>query len=109
MEPKRKLSIIEKQELIRKSVSAYFDKYGESTVFEYDQLNYYDKEYIVNIGTSIMADKLLEINGGGFVSAISDNNLQKAFSYADLTNQRALKFYVMLVNNLSINLEETVL
>ena len=109
MANRRKMSILDKQELIRKYVSYYFDKNAESSIFEYEQLSHYDKEHIISIGTSIMSEKLLGISGGGFVNAINEDSLFKAFSYADLTNQRALKFYVMLVNNITINLEETVI
>ena len=62
-------------------------------------------EHIVNTGISVLETKfpigLWE--GGGFVKAVCNNDLQGAFANADSINQKYMKFYVVLIANFSPN------
>lgn len=59
--------------------------------------------HIVEIGTSIMCTKWqIGYEGGGFVQAVVNNDLQGAIGRADRTNIRALKLYCQMMYNLGI-------
>ena len=67
-----------------------------------------DEEYqhILNIGESILCTKWgVGYEGGGFVRAVVENNLQLAYNRADSINKKYLPLYVGLV--MSITKPET--
>lgn len=64
-----------------------------------------DQKYlhVLDIGTSIMCLKWkVGYGGGSFAEAVVDNNLTKSFGYADETCVQAIKFYVVMINNLDM-------
>ncbi len=61
----------------------------------------WERDHIVDIGTSILCTKWEIEEGGGFVQAVVNNNLSEAFSRADEVNQDCIKFYLMLLYNTS--------
>ena len=59
--------------------------------------------HIIEIGTSILCTKWhIGYAGGGFVQAVVDNDLQRAFANADNVNVKALKFYCQLMYNVGM-------
>ena len=59
--------------------------------------------HIIEIGTSILCTKWqIGYTGGGFVQAVVDNDLQRAFANADNINVKALKFYCQLMYNVGM-------
>jgi|NOAtaT_7_FD_contig_31_8071063_length_710_multi_4_in_0_out_0_1 hypothetical protein len=97
--------------IVRKSVESYFEKMAHLSIFDFDWMSEEDKDHIKRIACSIMNARLgIGFEPGGFVKAVLDNNLSGAFANADSTNQRALKFYMLMIYNLGINItisEET--
>jgi hypothetical protein len=88
----------EQQDIVRALVSDYFDKYG----IEYlpYKLMQFEKEHIIEIGTSILCTKWkIGYPGGNFAQAVVDNYLREAFDRADDVNQHCIKFYLMLMYN----------
>ena len=62
-----------------------------------------NKDHIVITGTSILMTKWgIGYRGGGFVQAVVDNDLTRAFANADDINQHAMKFYTMLMYNVGM-------
>ena len=60
---------------------------------------------VTDIGISILETKHPEIGiyqGGSFVNAIVNNDLQGAFGNGDSINQEFIKFYLILMYNFSI-------
>ena len=58
--------------------------------------------HIVNTGVSILETKFPEIGlweGGSFVKAVVNNDLECAIATADNDNVKYLKFYVQLICN----------
>ena len=97
--------------IVKDAVENYFEKIAPVAVFEFSHMNEEEKEHIKNIACSIMNARLgIGFEPGGFVQAVIDNNLSRAFANADSINQRALKFYMLMIYNLGINInvEETV-
>jgi len=94
------------QETIAKEVSAYLEKYGESTgVPLHVLMSNESREHVISIGTSIMMNRLgFNTYPGSFVQAVLDNNLHSAFNRADSINQQSLRFYVMMMHSLGINI-----
>jgi len=94
----------QKMEKIRTNVEVYLIKNAEFCNVPITSLiNDESKEHIVNIGTSIMANRLgIETYPGSFVKAILDNNLYEAINRADSVNRGAITFYVTMMHNLGI-------
>ena len=60
------------------------------------------RDHIKRIGAHIlMAKWRIGPTPGSFVKAVADNNLSEAFGRADSVNTDAVKFYVMLIYNIS--------
>jgi hypothetical protein len=98
----------QKMEKIRTNVEVYLIKNAESCNVPFTSLiNDESKDHIVNIGTSIMANRLgIETYPGSFVKAILENDLYEAINRADSVNRGAIPFYVTMIHNLGINLAE---
>ena len=97
--------------IVKNAVVNYFEKTAPLSVFEFDKMNQEDKDHIQNIACSIMNARLgIGFEPGGFVKAVINNNLSGAFANGDHANQRALKFYMLMIYNLGIDitLPETV-
>jgi hypothetical protein len=97
--------------IVKDAVETYFEKMAPLSVFEFAFMNEEEMDHIKSIGCSIMNARLgIGFEPGGFVQAVIDNNLSRAFANADNINQRALKFYMLMIYNLGINInvEETV-
>jgi hypothetical protein len=97
--------------IVRKAVIEYFEKMAPISIFEFSSMDEDDKDHIKSIACSIMNARLgIGFEPGGFVRAVIDNNLSGAFANGDQINQRALKFYMLMIYNLGINInvpEET--
>jgi len=63
------------------------------------------KIHVTDIGVSILETKWPEIGmyqGGSFVQAMVNNDLQQAFGTCDYINEQFIKFYLILMYNFSI-------
>lgn len=93
---------IEKQIQILKETTA---EYARKSMYipEIANLSPDDFNHVVQIGTSCLMTKYgIGCPGGSFVQAIIDNNLAQAVAAADDTNIKLLKFYVMLLHNVTL-------
>ncbi len=102
----KELSKREKIELkVNLAVANYFRENMISTRVPFHIIQ--DQEavgHIINIGTSIMMNKIgIDTYPGSFVKAILDNDLNGAFSRADHINSQVLGFYTTMMFNLGIN------
>jgi hypothetical protein len=92
-------------ENIKKQVQAYFNQNARYYIPNFESLSEENKSHIVDIGTSIICTKhKIGYQGGSFAQSIVDNNLSRAFATADNINLNALRFYVMMINNMGVNL-----
>lgn len=98
----------QKMEKIRTNVEVYLMKNAESCNVPITSLLSLDsRDHIIDIGTSIMANRLgIETYPGSFVKAILENDLYEAINRADSANRGAIAFYVTMIHNLGINLAE---
>lgn len=98
----------QKMEKIRTNVEVYLMKDAESCNVPITSLLSLDsRDHIIDIGTSIMANRLgIETYPGSFVKAILENDLYEAINRADSVNRGAIAFYVTMIHNLGINLAE---
>ena len=91
---------------VRKAVANYFRENVISTRVPFHIIQ--DQEtvdHIINIGTSIMMNRLgIDTYPGSFVKAILDNDLHGAFSRADRINSQVLGFYITMMYNLGIDI-----
>lgn len=95
---------MEQIEKVRSAVKAYFTANGPNYIPNFVYLSDEDKSHIVSIGTSILCTKFeIGYPGGSFVQAIVNNNLSGAFATADNVNMNAIRFYVMMINNISLH------
>ena len=94
------MEILKKIEVVKDLVANYLKENGaHAGLSESDCQN----NHIIEIGTSILCTKWsIGYRGGGFVQAVIDNDLQRAFANADSTNVRALKFYCQLMYNVGM-------
>lgn len=101
-----KVNFEEAQKIVKEKVSEYLKEYGESTGVPLNILmDNESREHVVNIGTSIMMNKLgFNTFPGSFVQAVLDNNLHSAFNRADSINQKCLRFYVSMMYSIGINI-----
>jgi hypothetical protein len=94
----------QKMEKIKTNVEVYLIKNAEFCNIPITSLFHDEsKNHIVNIGTSIMANRLgIETYPGSFVKAILNNDLYEAINRADSVNRGAITFYVTMMHNLGI-------
>jgi hypothetical protein len=94
------MEVTEKIAIVKTAVANYFDKNCEYA-FSDPIWAMHNKQHIVQIGTSIICTQRgVGPMGGGFVQAVVNDRLAESFARADSTNQRALRFYCMLMQNL---------
>lgn len=85
-------------EKIQSVVEDYFNRNANSTFLIPPTGE--QREHVIRIGTSILMAKWdIGYPAGGFVQAVVDNDLMRAFANADNINQHAMKFYTMLMYN----------
>jgi hypothetical protein len=90
------------EEKIRKHVDECIDSYADQCGEAFRLHAKWEREHIVNIGTSVLCTKWeVGYPGGSFVQAIVGNDLREAFGRADAVNQHCIKFYLMLMHNSS--------
>lgn len=103
---------LKQMSIVKSSVKKYFDDMANLAVFEFDRMTEKEKDHILDIACSIMNARLeIGFTPGSFVQAVIDNNLLSAFANADSVNQRAIKFYLLMIYNLGIDIsisEETI-
>lgn len=88
----------QQQEIVRTMVSDYFDKYGKEYLLI--DIALFQKEHVVDIGTSILCTKWnVGYPGGSFAQAVVNNDLAEAFGRADDINIHCIRFYIMLMYN----------
>jgi hypothetical protein len=93
-------------ENIKSQVQAYFDKNAHLYVNDFESMSEENKNHIVNIGTSIICTRHnIGYAGGSFVQSIVNNDLRGAFANADGTNIKAIRFYLMMIHNMPVNLK----
>jgi hypothetical protein len=92
-------------ENIKSQVQAYFDKNASLYIPNFNSLSEDSKNHIVNIGTSIICTRHeIGYPGGSFVQSVVNNDLRGAFANADGTNINAIRFYLMMMYNMSVKL-----
>jgi len=95
--------IIQKQDRIKDLVTEYFNQNARLYVIGFEQMSIEDRIHIINIGTSITCTRMkIGFPGGSFVQSIVDNDLSRTFATADGTNIKAIRFYLMMMHNMSI-------
>ena len=96
---------MEQMEKIRNQVQSYFTQNAQNYISNFVYLSEDDKNHIINIGTSIICTRHnIGYPGGSFVQSVVNNDLQGAFATADNINVNALRFYVMMMYNMPVNL-----
>lgn len=96
------MDIFEKKEIVKSYVQKYFLENAEYFISNKDVVNW-EMDHIVETGTQIMCNKWNIGNmGGGFVDAVINNDLSRAVSNADITNQYALRFYCAMLYNMGL-------
>ena len=68
----------------------------------YERFTPEEKEHIIGIAASVMMDRDRVMMGGGFANAIVNNDLFGAFSRADSTIVKAIRFMVYVMNYVRI-------
>lgn len=63
-------------------------------VYEWDSLMEDEKIHIANVAASVMMTRDKFLQGGGFVTAVIDNNLREALMRADTQISKAVRFMV---------------
>lgn len=87
---------------IREHVDRCIDMYQDQCGRAFELHAKWERDHIINIGTSILCTKWgIGYPGGSFVQAVVNNDLMEAFSRADGINQDCIKFYLMLMYNSS--------
>ena len=91
---------------VNKAVEAYFDKNATNTrVPLHIIVDGESRRHVINIGTSIMLNRLgINTYPGSFVQAVLDNDLSGAFAKADNVNSQVLGFYITMMYNLGIEI-----
>jgi len=79
-------------------VRDYLEEHGSQAGLDY--ITAEETEHIINIGASVLCTKWgVGYEGGGFVQAVVSNDLMGAFSRADVTSTKALRFFCHLMYN----------
>lgn len=100
-----KVKFEEAQKIVREKVSDYLVENAQSTGVPIEILFGEEREHVVNIGTSIMMNKLgFNTFPGSFVQAVLNNDLAGAFGRADSINRQCLGFYATMTFNLGIGI-----
>jgi hypothetical protein len=82
---------------VRSVVRKYMEEHGSEETSEAR------RDHIIETGTSILCTKWdIGHQGGSFVQAVVANDLSKAFGCADYINEKALKFYCQLIQNVGM-------
>jgi hypothetical protein len=91
---------------VNKAVEDYFNKNAVKTRVPFHLIvDGEAKSHIINIGTSIMLNRLgVNTYPGSFVQAVLDNDLSGAFSRPDNVNAQVLGFYITMMYNLEIEI-----
>jgi len=91
------------EEMVGEKVKDYLDTMGK--VFPNYNANAEDKNHVINTGTNILMAKFTSNFSyvGGFGKTILENDLTGAFNKADYINVNFIRFYVMLVQNVSFS------
>jgi len=85
---------------VRDIVRHYFEENSMYTGI--DNMSEDNKEHVIAIGASILCTKWgIGYEGGSFVQAVVENDLQGAIGRADGISLRALKFFCQLMYNTS--------
>lgn len=95
---------MEKIEKIRNQVKAYFEKNACHYITNFTELSEDDTNHIISIGTNIIATRHGMSFRSSFVQSVIDNDLRGAFATADDTNLLAIRFYLMMMYNMPVNL-----
>lgn len=94
-------TINEIQENVRLIVKEYIIK--NYSYYGLNEFSNDDLEHVINMGTELlMAKNKIGYEPCGFIKAIINNDLMESFNRADDVNSKALKFYVILLYNVSI-------
>lgn len=94
---------IHNMQVIETAIKEYIVDMGHHYIQNYDYLSKSDLQHIATIGTSIMCTKLeIGFPGGSFAQSIVNNDLRGSFANADSVNAGAIRFYVMMMYNLSL-------
>lgn len=90
---------------VRKAVGEYLDKNAINTRVPFHvMLDEETKGHVINIGTSIMLNRLGgNTYPGSFVQAVLDNDLSEAFAKADSINAQVLGFYTTMMHNMGVD------
>lgn len=100
-----KVTFDEAQKIVKERVSEYLEANAKTTGVPIEILFGEEREHVVNIGTSIMMNKLgFNTFPGSFVQAVLNNDLSAAFGRADHINRQCLGFYATMMSNLGINI-----
>jgi hypothetical protein len=93
---------------VKEAVAEYLEKNHFNTHVPYHIMAEREsKQHVINIGTSIMLNKLgYDTHPGSFVRAVLNNSLQDAVGCADRTNLQVLPFYATMIYNLSVDLKD---
>ena len=95
----------EVHEIIRQQVREFMERNHISAGITHLFINDEYREHIINCGTSILCTKYeIGYSGGSFVQAIVNNDLHGTFARADSINTEAIKFYCMLMYNVTPNI-----
>ena len=87
---------------VRSLVEDYFDQNASNSIYDRAEVEW-NRDHIINIGTSILCTKWkVGYPGGSFVQAVVNNNLTVAVGTADSTNIKALKFYCQMMYNVGM-------
>ncbi len=96
------MEITEKIAIVKNAVANYFDNNCEYAFSDAIWAKG-NKQHIVQIGTSIICTQRgIGPIGGSFVQAVVNDRLSESFARADSVNQRTLRFYCMLMQNLAL-------
>lgn len=83
------------EDKIRKIVGEYVDK-NLTSVSDWHKLGEDQISHIKDVSTSIILERENIKSGGGFVSAIMDNDFEQIISRADGICLRALKLFLLV-------------
>ncbi len=97
---------MEQIENIKSQVQAYFNKNAIHYIPSLEFMSEDERQHIVDIGTSIICTQhKIGYAGGSFVQSVVNNDLRGAFANADGTNLQAIRFYLMMIYNMPVNLK----
>lgn len=90
-------------QVIRDAVSEYYSKYSNLYIHNEEYFSSDQKRHVIDIGTSIIGTRMeIGFPGGSFVQSIVNNDLRGSFAAADDINVNCIRFYLMMIYNISI-------